>query len=266
MPPRVLGRLALAAHARAGRRALRRARDDAGRDAASSIGLTASPSPATLRRAWSTAAARRPRPFQPLAGDHHEQDLPHRTRGVRHRVRRAGRGPGTTGTKPIQTVPVVAPAAPQKTAACSQQDKMRECNKQATGKKGAGPPGVHEDLPVEEEGLTRGTSRRVPGEPAKAAWRVMAACIRVSPAAQPGYATDGEPDDEPGGAAREDHRDDAGLVAEQRERRGGADRQCDGIEPPSARCPLRRRSIPSARTRARRRTARDSRSRRPPRR
>jgi hypothetical protein len=44
--------------------------------------------------------------------------------------------PGTSGTKPIQTVPVVAPAAPQKTATHSQQDKMRECNKQATGKKG----------------------------------------------------------------------------------------------------------------------------------
>ena len=31
----------------------------------------------------------------------------------------------------------VAVAAPEKTTALSQQDKMRECNKQATGKKGA---------------------------------------------------------------------------------------------------------------------------------
>jgi len=43
--------------------------------------------------------------------------------------------PGVTATKPIQTVPVAATAAPPKTV-YSQQDKMRECNKQATGKKG----------------------------------------------------------------------------------------------------------------------------------
>jgi hypothetical protein len=40
-------------------------------------------------------------------------------------------------TKPVQRVQVAAPAGPQKTAAHSQQDKMRECNKQATGRKGA---------------------------------------------------------------------------------------------------------------------------------
>jgi len=48
----------------------------------------------------------------------------------------------TTGTiKPSPPAPAVATskttAAPQKTAGLSQQDKMRECNKQATGKKGA---------------------------------------------------------------------------------------------------------------------------------
>ena len=47
----------------------------------------------------------------------------------------------TTGTiKPAPAAPAAAApkttAAPQK-AALSQQDKMRECNKQATGKKGA---------------------------------------------------------------------------------------------------------------------------------
>jgi psiF repeat-containing protein len=60
--------------------------------------------------------------------------------------------PATTPIKPASPVPVAAPgvaqksapisspdktAAPQKTAGLSQQDKMRECNKQATGKKGA---------------------------------------------------------------------------------------------------------------------------------
>ena len=45
--------------------------------------------------------------------------------------------PGTAATKPVQPVQVAAAAAPPKTAAHSQQDKMRECNKQATGKKGA---------------------------------------------------------------------------------------------------------------------------------
>ena len=42
-------------------------------------------------------------------------------------------------TAPIKQPPAPAAAAvvPQKTAALSQQDKMRECNKQATGKKGA---------------------------------------------------------------------------------------------------------------------------------
>ena len=44
--------------------------------------------------------------------------------------------PASTATKPIQTVPVAATAAPQKTVCHSQQEKMRECNKQATGKKG----------------------------------------------------------------------------------------------------------------------------------
>ena len=45
--------------------------------------------------------------------------------------------PATTATRPIQPVAVAAPAAPQKTAAISQQDRMRDCSKQATGKKGA---------------------------------------------------------------------------------------------------------------------------------
>ena len=44
--------------------------------------------------------------------------------------------PAAAPAKSVQTVPVVAPVAAQKTAAHSQQDKMRECNKQATGKKG----------------------------------------------------------------------------------------------------------------------------------
>jgi len=43
---------------------------------------------------------------------------------------------------PAAAVPAVMPtitktAAPQTTAAVSQQDKMRSCNKEATGKKGA---------------------------------------------------------------------------------------------------------------------------------
>ena len=51
--------------------------------------------------------------------------------------------PASTATKPIQPAAVAAPAAPQKaavpqkTAALSQQDRMRDCSKQATGKKGA---------------------------------------------------------------------------------------------------------------------------------
>jgi len=38
---------------------------------------------------------------------------------------------------PVKPAPSAAAAAPQKTAASSQQDRMRDCNKQATGKKGA---------------------------------------------------------------------------------------------------------------------------------
>lgn len=41
-----------------------------------------------------------------------------------------------TAAKQAQAVPSAAVAAPQKIAASSQQDKMRECNKQATGKQG----------------------------------------------------------------------------------------------------------------------------------
>jgi hypothetical protein len=37
---------------------------------------------------------------------------------------------------PAKAAPATPAAAPQKTAATSQQDRMRECNKQATGKKG----------------------------------------------------------------------------------------------------------------------------------
>lgn len=39
--------------------------------------------------------------------------------------------------KTAQAVQAAAVGAPQKTAPISQQDKMRDCNKQATGKKGA---------------------------------------------------------------------------------------------------------------------------------
>jgi hypothetical protein len=39
--------------------------------------------------------------------------------------------------KPLPTAAAAAVGGPQKTAAISQQDKMRNCNKQATGKKGA---------------------------------------------------------------------------------------------------------------------------------
>ena len=45
--------------------------------------------------------------------------------------------PATVAARPVQPVPVAAPATPQKVVAHSQQDKMRECNKSATGKKGA---------------------------------------------------------------------------------------------------------------------------------
>ena len=60
-----------------------------------------------------------------------------------------GAEPVATPTKPASTVsapakpaatvtvPSTPVAAPQKTAATSQQDRMRDCNKQATGKKGA---------------------------------------------------------------------------------------------------------------------------------
>ena len=40
--------------------------------------------------------------------------------------------PVAVPSKPASTI-----AAPQKTAATSQQDRMRNCNKEATGKKGA---------------------------------------------------------------------------------------------------------------------------------
>jgi hypothetical protein len=42
-----------------------------------------------------------------------------------------------TPVKVAQPAQAATVAAPQKTSAHSQQDKMRECNKQATGKKGA---------------------------------------------------------------------------------------------------------------------------------
>jgi len=40
-------------------------------------------------------------------------------------------------TPPVKPVPAATAATPQKTAAISQQDRMRDCSKQATGKKGA---------------------------------------------------------------------------------------------------------------------------------
>ena len=45
--------------------------------------------------------------------------------------------PVATPIKTAQPVQAAAVAVPQKTTAISQQDKMRDCNKQATGKKGA---------------------------------------------------------------------------------------------------------------------------------
>ena len=42
-----------------------------------------------------------------------------------------------TPAKLAPATPAAAAVTPQKTAALSQQDKMRNCNKQATGKKGA---------------------------------------------------------------------------------------------------------------------------------
>ena len=61
-----------------------------------------------------------------------------------------GAEPGAAAAKPAPTPPVAASVAPAKTAVPvktsapekttavhSQQDRMRECNKQATGKKGA---------------------------------------------------------------------------------------------------------------------------------
>jgi hypothetical protein len=43
----------------------------------------------------------------------------------------------TVVARPAQPAAVAAPATPAHTAPLSQQEKMRECNKQATGKKGA---------------------------------------------------------------------------------------------------------------------------------
>ena len=45
--------------------------------------------------------------------------------------------PVAVPAKPAQTATATPVAAPQKTAAISQQDRMRDCSKQATGKKGA---------------------------------------------------------------------------------------------------------------------------------
>ena len=45
--------------------------------------------------------------------------------------------PATAPVKPASSTPVATVAVPQKTAAVSQQERMRDCNKQATGKKGA---------------------------------------------------------------------------------------------------------------------------------
>ena len=45
--------------------------------------------------------------------------------------------PASTIAAPQKAAPAVPVAAPQKTAATSQQDRMRNCNKEATGKKGA---------------------------------------------------------------------------------------------------------------------------------
>ena len=45
--------------------------------------------------------------------------------------------PAASVAAPVKLAPSAAVAAPQKTAATSsQQDRMRNCNKQATGKKG----------------------------------------------------------------------------------------------------------------------------------
>jgi hypothetical protein len=43
----------------------------------------------------------------------------------------------TVVARPAPPAAVAAPATPAHTAPLSQQEKMRECNKQATGKKGA---------------------------------------------------------------------------------------------------------------------------------
>ena len=44
--------------------------------------------------------------------------------------------PAATVAAPGKVAPPAPVVAPQKTAATSQQDRMRACNKQATGKKG----------------------------------------------------------------------------------------------------------------------------------
>ena len=45
--------------------------------------------------------------------------------------------PVSAPAKSAPATPAASVAAPQKTAATSQQERMRDCNKQATGKKGA---------------------------------------------------------------------------------------------------------------------------------
>ena len=45
--------------------------------------------------------------------------------------------PATAPVKPASSTPAATAVTPQKTAQVSQQDRMRDCSKQATGKKGA---------------------------------------------------------------------------------------------------------------------------------
>ena len=45
--------------------------------------------------------------------------------------------PANAPAKPASSTPAATAVTPQKTAQVSQQDRMRDCSKQATGKKGA---------------------------------------------------------------------------------------------------------------------------------
>ena len=85
-------------------------------------------------------------------------------------------------------VPVVKKAPTAKTQAAttdgapvkvSQQDKMRLCAKQASGKKGAERKGVHEDLPVDQEGVSAGAPTQASGDYCA---RRLACAFRTAPA------------------------------------------------------------------------------------